>query len=118
MAVAEPALMAAEDLDSTMIRRLEEIKEAVAKKPPLPPWLIPLMMWSVLQLVGSIWWAATMQAKQDVCLGRIDKADGKIEVLEMRANNNDATFGERVRAKVRETIDDLDLIRVRRKDEQ
>lgn len=116
--VNPPAAMARdEDLDSTMVRRLEELKEAVAKKPSLPPWLVPLIMWSILQLVGSIWWAATMQAKQDVCLSRIDKADGKIEVLEMRANNNDATFGEKVRSKVRETIDDLDLIRVRRKDE-
>jgi hypothetical protein len=118
MAVAEPALMAGEDLDSTMIRRLEELKEAVAKKPALPPWLIPLIMWSVIQLVGSIWWAATMQAKLDFMILKLNDVEGRLSVLEMRANKNDTDFGERVRSKVRETIDDLDLIRVRRKDEQ
>lgn len=118
MSIAEPALMAGEDLDSTMIRRLDELKEAVAKKPALPPWLIPLVMWSIIQLVGSIWWAATIQAKQEFMLLKLNDVEGRTSVLEMRANKNDTDFGERVRAKVRETIDDMDLIRVRRKDEQ
>lgn len=118
MAVAEPAMMApAEDLEATLIRKLDDLKETISKKPALPPWLIPLVMWSIIQLVGSIWWAATMQAKLDFVILKLNDAEQRVNVLEMRANKNDTDFGERVRSKVRETIDDLDLIRVRRKDE-
>lgn len=118
MAVADtPLMMAGEDLDSTVIRKLDELREAMSKKPSLPPWLIPLLMWSIIQLVGSIWWAATISAKLDALLAAETETKQRVSVLEMRVNNSDATFGEKVRSKVRETIDDLDLIRVHRKDD-
>lgn len=111
-----PAQMGGEDLDSTVIRKLDELREAV-KRPAMPPWLIGLVIFLVTQLIGGIWWAATIQARQDFFILQVTELTERVGVLEMRLNKADADFNERVRGRVRETIDDLDLIRIRSKGE-
>jgi len=114
-----PAYMgSSEDLDATVVRRLDEIKEAVAKKPAMPPWLVGLVIYLVGQLIGGIWWAATIQARQEFFILQVNELTSRVGVLEMRLNKNDTDFNERVRTKVRETIDDLDLIRIRNRGDE
>lgn len=111
-----PALMG-EDFETAVARKLDDLKEAVTKKPSLPPWLVGLATYLVAQLIGGIWWAATIQARQEFLVLQVNEIAGRVSVIEMRLNKNDTDFGERVRGKVRETIDDLDLIRIRRQGE-
>lgn len=111
-----PAQMGGEDLDSTVIRKLDELKEAV-RRPAMPPWLIGLVIFLVTQLIGGIWWAATIQARQDFFILQVTDLSSRVGVLEMRLNKADAEFNERVRGRVRETIDDLNLLRIRAKGE-
>lgn len=101
-----------EDLDSTVNRKLDELRDAV-KKPAMPPWLVGLVVYLVGQLIGGIWWAATIQARQDFFILQMNDLTSRVSVLEMRVNKNDTDFNERVRNKVRETVDDLNLIRIR-----
>ena len=109
-------MMGGEDLDSTVIRKLDELREAV-KRPAMPPWVMGLVIFLVTQLIGGIWWAATIQARQDFFILQVNDITNRVAVLEMRLNKNDTDFNERVRGKVRETIDDLNLIRIRAKGE-
>jgi len=76
-----------------------------------------VLLYLVAQLIGGIWWAATMQAKVDYLTAENAKVWQKNEVLEMRLSKADSEFSEKVRAKVRETIDDLNLIRIHRRGE-
>jgi hypothetical protein len=115
---SSPTMMGGnEDLDTTVMRRLDEIKEAV-KRPAMPPWLIGLVIFLVTQLIGGIWWAATIQARQEFFILQVTELTSRVGVLEMRINKNDTDFNERVRTRVRETIDDLDLIRIRNRGEE
>lgn len=111
-----PAFMGGEDSESTVIRKLDELKDAV-KRPAMPPWLIGLVIFLVTQLIGGIWWAATIQARQEFFILQVNELTSRVGVLEMRLNKNDTEFNERVRTRVRETIDDLDLIRIRNRGE-
>lgn len=115
-APATPLHMGNEDLDTTVIRKLDELKEVV-KRPAVPPWLIGLVIYLVTQLIGSIWWAATIQARQDFFILQVSELTERVGLLEMRLNKNDTEFNEKVRGNVRETIDDLNLLRIRSKGE-
>jgi hypothetical protein len=111
-----PANMGGEDLESTVNRKLDELRDAV-KKPAMPPWLVGLVVYLVGQLIGGIWWAATIQARQDFFILQVNDLTNRVAVVEMRLNKYDSDFNERVRSKVRETVDDLNLIRIRNKGE-
>lgn len=119
--VPAPAAMAREpeDLDSTMMRRLDEIAAAVAKKPSgLPPWVLPLAMFLVTQLAAGLWWAATSTSDIRYLQTENAKLWQEIGVLKLKNEKLENGFDEKVRIKVRETLDDWGYLRVRaRKDE-
>lgn len=118
MAVAEPtmptpAMMAGggEDLDGATARQLNEIKEALNKKPSIPPWLIPLMMWMVLQLVGSIWWAATKDSDIRYLQNENLKLWQKVETHDLMLGRME----KMIRDAVKEEMADANYVRVGKK---
>ena len=118
MAVAEPGMPAmmsgSEDLDATVVRRLEEISEAVkVKKPSVPPWLVPLVMYLIGHLVGSVWWAATMQSRLAYSEQRNVELWQLNESNRLKIDNLKSELDEKIRGKVRETMDDFGYLRVR-----
>ena len=120
MAVADaPLQMAGEDLDTTIARRLDEIAAAVTKKPSgLPPWVLPLAIFLVTQLAASLWWAATSTSDIRYLQAENAKLWQEIGVLKLKNEKIETGFDEKVRVKVRETLDDWGYLRVRpRKDE-
>jgi len=108
-----PCLMS-EDLDSTMIRRLDEVVAAVTKKPSVPPWLLPLVLYLVGQLVGSVWWAATMQSDVRYLQQENLKLWQKVETHDLQLGRLDET----VRKAVKEAMNDSNYVRVGKKGEE
>ena len=76
----------------------------------LPQWLV---LYLLGQLIGGIWWAATLQADVRYLQGENVKLWNKMEVLELRQGRVENGFDEKVRQKVRETMDDAGYLRVR-----
>jgi hypothetical protein len=97
-------------LDSTLHRRLDEIADAVTKKPSLPPWLLPLVLYLIGQLVGSIWWAATMQSDVRYLQQENLKLWQKVETHDLEL----AQLDKIVHAAVRDAMQDADYVRVER----
>lgn len=109
-----PALMGAadDDLDSTVIRKLDELITS-SKRPTLPPWLLPLVIYLVGQLVGSVWWAATMQSDVRYLQNENLKLWQKVETHDIMLGKMDET----IRRAVKDAMQDADYVRIQRKGE-
>lgn len=73
-----------------------------------------VLLFLVVQTASAIWWAATVQSQNNYLTQQNLEHRDRITVLEMRLNKGDAEFHERVRAKVKEIIDDYGYLRVRK----
>jgi len=84
--------------------------------------------WTVAQLIGGVWWAATMQsnvnnltqenAKLWSALAAAEaKANGRLDTHELQINTVQNNLDERIRAKAREVLTDWGYIHVPRKGE-
>jgi len=109
------AMAGNDDLDGTASfrRRRDDVEDVPrATKSNVPPWLLPLIIYLVGQLVGSIWWAATMQSDVKYLQAENLKLWQKIEALDLGREKLDSNLDERIRGKVRETMDDWGYLRV------
>lgn len=123
MSIAEPVMLPLprdrdEDgnLDDTSVmrRQVSEIAAAVSKKPAVPPWLLPLVIYLVGQLVGSVWWAATMQSDVRYLQSENMKLWQKVETHDLQLQRLDKI----VRDAVKEAMSDANYVRIREKGEQ
>lgn len=119
MTVANPVLMARDaddsmDDTSVMRRQVAEIAANVSKKPSVPPWLLPLVIYLVGQLVGSVWWAATMQSDVRYLQTENIKLWQKVETHDLQI----AQLDKIVRSAVKEAMSDANYVRIREKGEQ
>lgn len=97
--------------DDTMIRRLDEISNAIHQKPQLPPWILPLTIYLVGQLVGGVWWAAMMQSDVRYLQRQNEQLWQKVEVHDLQLGKLD----ELVRRAVKEAMQDSDYVRIEKK---
>ena len=111
IAAENPALMGSVDPDETMNRKLDEVLATLTKKPALPPWLVPLCMYLIGHLVGSIWWAATMQSNVTYLQQDSLRSWQKIETHDLQLGKLDSI----VRAAVKEAMHDANYVRVSKK---
>lgn len=120
MAVADitPLEMSGEDLDATVVRRLDEIAAAVKKPSGPPSWVMPLVLFLVVQTGSGIWWAATSTSDVRYLQAENTKLWQEVGVLKLKNERLETNFDEKVRSKVRETLNDWGFLRVSpRKDE-
>lgn len=113
--IAAPTMPAEmrEDADplSLVARKLEEVKDAMTKKPAVPPWLVGLVIYLVGQLVGSVWWAATMQSDVRYLQQENLKLWQKVETHDLQLGQQK----EQVRNAVKEAMADSSYVRVGKK---
>jgi hypothetical protein len=76
-----------------------------------------IFLYLIAQLIGGIWWAATMQAKVDSLVSDNARLWQKIEAQEMVQNKLENGLDERIRGKVRETLSDWNYVHIPRKGE-
>lgn len=100
-------------LDDTVIRRLDAITESLNKKPSFPPWVLPLVMYLVGQLVGGVWWAAMMQSDVRYIQRENVKLWQKVETHDLQMGRLDTI----VRNAVKEAMQDSDYVRIPKKGE-
>ena len=83
-------------------------------KVQLPQWLF---MYLVAQLVAGVWWAASLQSDVRYLQAENAKLWQKVELVTLQQADTEKRMDERIRAKVRETMDDAGyLLRVRPKE--
>lgn len=100
-------------LDDTVVRRLDDIAASLHKKPGLPPWVLPLAIYLVGQLVGGVWWAAMMQSDVRYLQQENAKLWQKVETHDLIMGRLDST----VRNAVKEAMQDADYVRIPKKGE-
>lgn len=72
---------------------------------------LPVILYLIAQLIGSIWWAATMQNKVDNVKEVINELRQENKVLTLQVNKLENGLDERIRMKVRESFDDWGYVR-------
>lgn len=75
----------------------------------LPQWLFVFLL---LQTVSAIWWAASLSADVRYLQAENAKLWEKVEVVKMQQDDTDKKLDERIRQKVRETLDDAGFLRI------
>lgn len=71
-----------------------------------------ILLYLVAQLIGGIWWAATMQARQDYLTAENVKLWQKVETHDLQLAKMDSL----IRAAVKEAMQDADYIRLKEKE--
>jgi hypothetical protein len=79
--------------------------------------VVGFVMYLIAQTAGGIWWAATVQSRNEYLIDQNIKLWGKIETQDLQINRLESGLDERIRGKVRETMDDWGYLRTPRKGE-
>lgn len=109
-----------ERLDETDYRRRREDYAP----PPAPRIQVPIgvvvtiAIYLIGQLAGSIWWAATLSSKVAYLEQRQGELWQKLEANDLARSKLDSGLDERIRGKIRETMDDWGYLRVRPRKEE
>jgi hypothetical protein len=110
------------DLDGTggfQRRRWDDLPAPAAPRVQVPLGVVvTLVIYLIGQLAGGIWWAATLQSDVRYLQGENMKLWQQNEVLKLKNEKIETGFDEKVRAKVREILDDWGYLRVRSRKEE
>lgn len=80
--------------------------------------IVGLLMYLLVSAAGGIWWAATMQTKQENQAQTISQLWQKVETQEILINKLENGLDERVRNKAREVLTDWGYIHVPRREDK
>lgn len=79
--------------------------------------VVGFVMYLIAQTAGGIWWAATVQSRNEYLIDQNVKLWQKIETQDLQINHLESGLDERIRGKVRETMSDWGYLRISRKGE-
>ena len=100
---------------------MSEIRERLGVSPPedaaaitgnkvqLPQWLFVFL---ILQSAGAIWWAASLSADVRYLQTDNGKLWQKIEVQDLKLQDAEKHFDERVRGRVKDILEDAGYLRI------